>query len=106
MKNLVAKIFNKNNLPSFVMLAFVAFIAMVPEFAFAVQGTTNIKGILGDSTFQIGLTLGFAILAAFKWVSYFAGFDPKNALMDAIVPAVLTFLAFKWDMVIGWFGFI
>ena len=76
-----------------------AFMAASPE---ANAATTDLIKTLTATNSKLvpGITTGFALFAAVKWISYFAGFSTANALTDAITPAVLTFLTFKWEAVL------
>jgi hypothetical protein len=66
--------------------------------------TRELKGVFTDPNLQIAITMGFGIFAAYKWFAYFSSFNPNSALLDVILPAVLTFLTFKWTTVLGWVG--
>lgn len=62
----------------------------------------NINTIIQNPQIAAGITVGFGILALFKWIQYFGDFKPESALQNAIVPAMLTFLTFQWQTVLGW----
>ena len=76
-----------------------AFMAASPE---ANAATTSIITTLtsGQSKLIPGITTGFALFAAVKWIEYFAGFSTNSALSAAIVPALLTFLTFQWESIL------
>lgn len=103
MRKLVKKI-KPETLASAAMLGFAALAMFMPEVALA--GKADIKQIVGDSIFKDAITLAFGIFAFVKWIDYAAGFSPGSALKDLIVPALATFLAFKWTMVLGWFKLV
>ncbi len=103
MKKLVKKI-QPETLASAAVLGFAALALFMPEMAFA--GRSDIKQIIGDNIFKDAITLAFGIFAFIKWIDYAAGFSPGSALKDLIVPALATFLAFKWTMVLGWFKLV
>lgn len=91
----------KNNLTTFSWLFVLAMVMFfIPEFAMA----QNVNKILNDGYFKPIITFGLGIFAAWKWFQYFAGFDPGRAFTDIIVPAIITFLAFKWQEVLKWFS--
>lgn len=94
MKNL-----SKKQLLQLAAILAVGLLATQP--ALAAQ-STNLIGMLtnGQSKLAPGITAGFALFAAVKWIGYFANFSTSNALSDAIVPALLTFLTFQWDAVL------
>ena len=50
------------------------------------------------------ITLCFGIFAFTNWIHYISKFDPKRALPDLLIPSVATFLAFKWQTLLGWFS--
>ena len=81
----------------------VALALFMPETALA-QDARNLKTILQDRQFRDAITLGFGIFAFIKWIDYFANFDTGKALMGLIIPAMATFMAFKWTTVLNWFG--
>jgi len=62
----------------------------------------NMNTIIQDPRIAAGITVGFGILALFRWIQYFGNFKPESALQEAIVPAMLTFLTFQWATVLGW----
>lgn len=95
---------NKETLATAAVLGVTALALFMPEMAFA--GKADIKQIVGDSIFKDGITLAFGIFAFVKWIDYASGFSPNSALKDLIVPALATFLAFKWTMVLGWFKLV
>lgn len=103
MKKLVQK-FSPEAWASMMVLCFAVLALVMPEIAFA--GKPDIKGIVSDGTFKDIVTLGFGLFAFWKWIEYIAGFSPSSALKDMIVPALITFLAFKWTMVLGWFKLV
>lgn len=72
--------------------------------AFAASAKSNLATILGTGGIQETVTLGFAIFTFFKWIEFFSGFNVGSALKDIILPAILTFLTFKWMDVLGWVG--
>jgi len=82
------------------VIALSAMILVIPEMAYA----QNLNKILNDGTFKSIITFGLGIYAAWKWFSYFADFNPGSAFTQIIVPAVITFLAFKWLEVLKWFA--
>jgi len=94
MKNL-----SRKQLFQFAAIAAVAFLATNP--AIAAEGSPLI-GMLTASNSKLipGITAGFAIFAAVKWIDYFASFSVDSALTKAIVPAMLTFLTFQWQKVL------
>lgn len=104
MKNLIKKFTNPEFLATFGMVAFIVAMFLLPESAFAVGA--DVKGIISDGIFKDAITLGFGIFAFIKWIDYAAGFSTGNALTGLIVPAMATFLAFKWTMVLGWFKLV
>lgn len=87
----------------FLMVAMMA-IMVVPELASAqitgnggAQITTMFNKVMPIFKFGLGL------YSAWKWFQYFASFNPSSAFLDIIVPALMTFLAFQLDTVLGWF---
>lgn len=100
MKKLSVK---KETLATAAVLGVTALALFMPEMAFA---GADIKQIIGDSIFKDGITLAFGIFAFIKWIDYAAEFSPGGALKGLIVPALATFLAFKWTMVLGWFKLV
>jgi hypothetical protein len=89
-----------------VYASLIVFLASDSAFAQAVSGTSNTEFqlIIKNSIFQKSVTIGFILLAAYKWFEYFEGFSTGNALTKAITPAILTFIALQWQTVLGWFG--
>lgn len=67
---------------------------------------TSLQTLLNNKTFSTTITLGFGIYSAFKWFDYFNNFSTGDALRGIIVPAVLTYLAFNWQVVLGWVGLV
>jgi hypothetical protein len=98
MKNLVKALNNR-------IVYATAMTMLISSDSFA-QGitNTNLKTILNDPNLQTAVTVGFGIFAAFQWFRYFAEFNPGSALLNIILPAVLTFLTFQWNTVLHWFG--
>lgn len=98
MKNLVTK----ENVKATGVLMVVAMLAfLLPEASHA----QNVGKLLGDTQyFKPIVTFGLGVYAGWKWFQYFANFSPGSAFTDIIVPAVMTFLAFKWTDVLKWFG--
>lgn len=94
----------KSNWMYVVMLAYVAVVAMMPEFAMA-QGNDmkgNFSSFLTNPLFKGAIDLGLIIFAGYQWFMYFAEFDPSSAFKKIIVPAGITFLAFQWTDVLKW----
>ena len=87
-------------------LGLIAVILFMPQFAMAAGPSTNLKNMLADGNVVKIITFGLAILAAWKWFEYFANFTPGGAFLAIVTPAVLTFLAFQWSTVLGWFGIV
>ncbi len=104
MRNLMKKLANPEALATFGMVAFAVAMFFMPEMAHA--GRADVKGIIGDGIFKDAITLAFGIFAFIKWIDYAASFSTGNALTGLIVPALATFLAFKWTMVLGWFKLV
>lgn len=95
------KMMTKENAVAFTwVMAISAMMLIMPEMAHA----QNLNKILNDGIFKSIITFGLGIYAAWKWFQYFANFSPGSAFTDIIVPAVLTFLAFKWQEVLKWFS--
>lgn len=103
MKKLVKKI-KPESLATSAMIGFAALAMFMPEVALA--GRPDIKGIVADSIFKDAITLAFGLFAFIQWIDYAANFSPGSALKAMIVPALATFLAFKWTMVLGWFKLV
>ena len=70
----------------------------------AVTDNKQFGEILKYDKLQIAITMGFGIFAAYKWFEYFSGFKPESAMINIILPAVLTFLTFQWPQVLTWVG--
>ena len=104
MKALVKKLTQPGVLSMLGMVAIAAVAMFAPEMAFA--GRADIKGIVGDNIFKDVITLAFGIYAFVKWIDYISDFSPNSALPRLIVPALATFMAFKWTMVLGWFKLV
>lgn len=85
-------------------LGLIAVILFMPQFAMAADA--NVGTLLKNPNVKTIITFGLALLATWKWFEYFANFAPGNAFLMIITPGVLTFLAFQWDKVLGWFGVI
>lgn len=83
-----------------------ALVLFAPEFAMAAAGDKNLANMLKDGNVVKIITFGLAILAAWKWFEYFANFSPAGAFLAIVTPAILTFLAFQWQTVLGWFGIL
>lgn len=81
------------------VMAISAMMLIMPEMAHA----KTLSNLFIDDIFKSIITFGLGIYAAWKWFQYFANFSPGSAFTDIIVPAVLTFLAFKWHEVLTWF---
>jgi uncharacterized protein YjfI (DUF2170 family) len=80
----------------------VAVILMVlPEMAMAAG---NVNQILSNKNFMPIVKFGLGLYAAWKWFEYFSNFSPNSAFKDIIVPALITYLAFQIDTVLGFFG--
>jgi hypothetical protein len=76
----------------------VAVILMVlPEMAMAAG---NVNQILSNKNFMPIVKFGLGLYAAWKWFEYFS----NSAFKDIIVPALITYLAFQIDTVLGFFG--
>ncbi len=103
MKNLMKKLANPEVLATLGVIAFAVAMMVMPELALA---RADVKSIVGDGIFKDAITLAFGIFAFIKWIDYAAGFSTGNALTGLIVPALATFLAFKWTMVLGWFKLV
>jgi hypothetical protein len=85
------------------MFAFVVMTVLSPEVAYAGNSMRgNLNTLIQNTFFKGAIDLGLIIVAAWNWFSYFANFDPKDAFMKAIVPGILTFLAFQWVDVLRW----
>lgn len=85
-------------------LGLIAILATVaPESAFA---AAEVRNIVSDSIFRDAITLGFGLFAFVQWIDYVANFSTGSALPRMIVPALATFLTFKWTMVLGWFKLV
>jgi hypothetical protein len=81
------------------IVAVVGLLMITPE-AQAAQ-TSIITTLTGSQSKLIpGITAGFALFAAVKWIEYFANFSTSSALTNAIVPAMLTFLTFQWESIL------
>ena len=95
------KMLTTQNVKAMSVFLAVAILAMLlPDVTYA----QNVGKILGDTTyFKPIVTFGLGIYAAWKWFQYFANFSPGSAFTDIIVPAIMTFLAFKWTEVLKWF---
>jgi hypothetical protein len=65
---------------------------------------TYLRSMLTDTKFSNAVTIGFAILAFWKWIEFLQAFKADSALRDAITPALLTFLAFSWGDMLTWVG--
>lgn len=96
----------KNKLQkAYVML--LVFMASEMANAAAVNTTTgksHLGQILTNQAVVTTITVAFAILAAWKWIEFFQGFQAESALSKAFTPAVLTFMAFAWGDVLTWVG--
>ena len=93
------KLVNKQNASAFmVVMAITALMLVVPESAQA----QNVGKVISDGTFKPIISFGLGLYAAWKWFEYFANFAPRSAFTDIIVPAIITFLAFKWADVLKW----
>jgi len=89
---------NRNVVLMLVLTAFV--MTIIPEMAMA----QNVNNILNNGYFKTAINFGLGMYAAWKWFEYFNGFSPNSAFKDIIVPAIITFLAFQWQTVLGWFS--
>ena len=87
----------------FVVFAVMAIAAILPEIANAQTAGSNITEMLTGGQVKPIIKFGLGMYAAWKWFEYFASFKPSSAFLDIILPAMMTFLAFKYDVVLGWF---
>lgn len=62
-----------------------------------------LQSMLQNNIFKNAVTLAFLLFALIQWINYAANFSPENALKEIIVPAMASFLALKWDIVLSWF---
>lgn len=98
MKNLMT---NKNVGVLVLFIAVAMIMTMIPELAMA---QSNVGTILGNSRFKTIIKFGLGMYAAWQWFSYFNNFSPSSAFKDVIVPAIITYLAFEWETVLGFFN--
>lgn len=93
---------NKNIVKKYTAVLGFALLSATNAFA----ANANLTQIVTDPKFKIAMSLGFAFFTLYKWIDFFANFDVSKALVNIVLPAVLTFLTFKWDTVLGWIGLI
>ena len=77
--------------------------------AMASNDAAKAKGYLAELLKKNGVisnTLTFLLLfyAFYLWFQWGHDLEPKNALKSAWLPALVTFFALKWRVVLGWFG--
>lgn len=98
---------NKNVKFLAVTVALASLFMVLPQVAQASSGDMgNVGVLLKTNEFRRILTFGLGLLAAWKWFEFFSNFNPGSVFTNIIVPAFITFLAFKWQTVLGWFGLI
>ena len=82
-------------------------VLFLPELALAETGSqANFKSFVTNGVFKTIIDLGLLFLAAFQWFLYWNSWSPENAFKDILKPAVITFVAFNWVLVLDWVGLI
>lgn len=77
------------------------FMFLLPEISMAAG---NVNTVLTNNRFMPIIKFGLGLYAAWKWFEYFSNFSPGSAFRDIIVPAIITYLAFEIQTVLGFFG--
>lgn len=90
----------ENKMATLMLAVMVLSVALMPFSAEA----QNLNKILTNQYFKQIISFGLGMYAAWKWFEYFNNFSPSSAFRDIIVPAIITYLAFQWSVVLGWFG--
>jgi hypothetical protein len=87
-------------------LVIVSLVIFFPELSYAENNSQsgNFKNFISKGAVKSALDFGLLFTAAYKWFSYFINWNPANAFLEVIVPGLMTFLAFNWLTVLGWFG--
>ena len=88
------------------LVIIMSIIMFFPEVSFAQENSQsgNFKNFISKGAVKSALDFGLLFTAAYKWFSYFINWNPANAFLEVIVPGLMTFLAFNWLTVLGWFG--
>jgi hypothetical protein len=76
---------------------------LFPMSLFAADTSGIVQTLKSDGVFKKAIDAGLIIWAIWLWFDYFSSFDPSSAFKSAIKPAFITFLAFQWAQVLGWF---
>lgn len=104
MKNFLKVAMKKENIATMFTMILTAAMVFSPELALAGNTFGNIATILNDQYVAGVITFAFGLLAAYRVIMLFANFSPDGFFEKSITPAILVFLAFQWQTVIGWFG--
>lgn len=69
------------------------------------KSTTTPINMLQEPLIRNAISAAFAIFALLKWVDVLASFGTEKNPMSRIIPAALiTFMAFKWNVILDLFG--
>jgi hypothetical protein len=81
---------------------FLLAVMIIPELAFA-QFDGTFLSITQNKTFANTVTFGLFCYAGYTWFSFFSNFELASAFMNVLKPAIITFLAFKWQEALTFF---
>ena len=63
---------------------------------------SQFRSFLGHPGFKLGITFCLSLISSYKMWEYISNFNPKSAIMEAIVPLTMVFLSIHWDSVLSW----
>ena len=65
--------------------------------------SSQLSALLANSSMRNIITIMLALFAMLQWIDYMSKFSPTDAFPKIITPAIATFFALKWDMILTWF---
>lgn len=57
---------------------------------------SQFRSFIGHPGFKLGITFCLSTISCYKLWEFITNFNPKSAVMDAIVPLTMVFLAINW----------